>query len=142
MIEVKEQGKSIELFIDGLLWMSNQPQEIKNIERVVKTAKGNCFVGGLGLGLVVQELLKIREVEHVDVVEINREVIETCSRRVIDKRVSIYEGNAKTFFPNSSYDWIYYDIWLSPTLEEIEECKTASFPYLKDSGVFEFYKEE
>jgi len=114
-VEIKIQKNSIELFVDGTFWMSNYPEEIDDIKRVIKTAKGNCLVGGLGLGLIVQELLKI-EIDHIDVVEINPEVIKVCSERVLNEKVKVLEGDAKKVFPNPPYDWVYYDIWILPSL--------------------------
>lgn len=139
MVRIEEKNGWIGFFIDEELWMSNCSEEMSLIQRVIKTAKGNCFVGGLGLGLIVRELLKKKDVEHIDIVEINPEVIEKCSTRVKDERVMVWEGDAKKLFPNPLYDWIYFDIWLNPEKKDIEECQKISIPYLKSDGMFEYF---
>lgn len=49
--------------------------------------------------------------------------------------------NAKKVFPNSPYDWIYYDISVCPTKEDIKECRMLAIPYLNRGGIVECFWE-
>jgi spermidine synthase len=150
------RGKLIRhLVIDDVIWMSNDHVEYKDIDRAIKNAHGNCFVGGLGLGLIVEELLNKKEVNSIKVVEINDNIRRLVApnfgawyRRDLDcyltndGRLKIYCGDAtKDFFAESNeYDYVYADFWLEPTSEakqSMELCFNNIKPYTKENAIFE-----
>jgi hypothetical protein len=92
---------------------------------------GFIVVGGLGLGVVVDELLEIDSVEHVFIVEIDSEVIGLTGGKYKDnKRVTIIHADARDFdlgrLPKTP-DYIYMDIWdddLGTSYEErVDACR-------------------
>lgn len=130
------------LVIDHQIWMSNDDQELNDIRRaVIGKAKGCCFVGGLGLGLVVHECLKQPEVTHVTVVEINPKVIALVQPEFDNNtRVDILLGDASKFFGDRQYDWMYWDIW--PEIDHqarltMLQCFNNGLSHLKDDGCLE-----
>ncbi len=148
------------LIIDDVIWMSNDDQEYKDIERAISTAHGKCYVGGLGMGLIIKELLKKPEVTNITVVEINPSVSKLVAPTIpvwkcgFDmwcgplSKVEIFTNDAtKAFYPigvRNCYDWMYFDIWLEPDEEGLRLwniCKEAAKPYLKENGTIEgWYK--
>jgi hypothetical protein len=55
--------------------MSDTPSEIHEHDEAIENAHGRVLITGLGLGVLVSALLAKPEVEHITVVEIDRDVI-------------------------------------------------------------------
>jgi spermidine synthase len=104
-------GDYLGLFEGGTMWMSDTPAEIVAHLDFMSCAHGNVLVNGLGIGLVVDNLIKKDCVKRIDVVEIREEVINLVAPFLQDKRVHFHHGDAYTWNPAASYDAIYSDIW-------------------------------
>lgn len=98
----------------GVAVMSDDPKELRKHFPILRAAHGRVLVSGLGLGCVVRGLLAIPAVTHVDVVEIDRDVLAMmlptfppCSR------LTIHCGNALTFpWPRGTrWDFAWHDVW-------------------------------
>lgn len=75
-------------------------------------ARGRVLVTGLGLGCVVRALMIKPEVEHIDVVEIDGQIIDKIGPTLIDPRVRIIEGDAlKVDLSGERYDYAWHDLW-------------------------------
>lgn len=77
-------------------------------------ARGRVLITGLGLGCVVRGLLASPEVEHVDVVEIDRQILDIVGAEFAgNPRVALHHGDALTFqFPaNTKWDCAWHDLW-------------------------------
>lgn len=63
-------------------WMTDLPEELFQIAEALTTVKpaGRVLVGGLGLGILAQALLRRSSVESVTVVELSADVITLCAR--------------------------------------------------------------
>lgn len=73
---------------------------------------GEIIVGGLGLGVVSKELLKLDCVTGITIIEKEQEVIDLVSQEFENEtRVSIVKGDARSYIPESSPDFVYMDIW-------------------------------
>ena len=71
----------VETLADGReqVMMSDYPSDAREHEPVLRAARrlgGRVLVHGLGLALVVMAMLELPSVEHADVVELERDVIE------------------------------------------------------------------
>ena len=113
---------------DGEVWMSDVPSEIADHAEVLEQAArrgGRVLVHGLGLGLVINDLLTLDRVEHVDVVELEPEIIRLTGVQFAGlDRVSIRWGNALTFeWPDDAW-WsvVWHDIWADTGTETWEEA--------------------
>lgn len=105
--------------LNGRLWMSDTPDEIADHLPALHRAEevgGRVLVNGLGLGMVVKALLAMDNVEHVDVVEINPQVVELVGPHYACERLTIHQDNAYTIEWPEEARWavIWSDIW--PTI--------------------------
>ena len=113
---------------------------------------GNIVVGGLGLGLIIDELLKLEKVDNIYVVEIDDEVIGLTSHKYDDnEKVTIAKGDARDFDLSQvpfDIDFVYMDIWdndLGDTYEDrLEVCQhwggicKECFSWAKDRSKINF----
>lgn len=102
---------------------SDTPAEIYQQYISFSKAHGHVLVGGLGLGMCAEMMLKFRAVKSVTVVEKDPQVIDLVQPQ-IDKRIKVvhadlYEflGKLSTFARATAcdcrFDFAYYDIWYS-----------------------------
>lgn len=102
---------------DPVLWapiMSDTPAEISEHRHAIENATGRVLIHGLGLGVLVSALLAKPDVKHIDVVEIDREVIAlTGGYYSSDPRVRIWRGDAveKRWPAHKRWDYVWHDIW-------------------------------
>ena len=110
-----EEEKHVDLEIARLfhgdnLIMELTPKEIQGYFEFIKNAKGRVGIVGLGLGYLVQELAKKKEVTEVVVYEISSEVIE------------IYKKNFKKF-PKIGEAAVNRHIMYNTQLEFVKQCE-------------------
>ena len=108
--------------------MSDTRDEINDLGDLFwKQPYGRVLVHGLGLGCVVKGLLARPEVTHIDVVEIDPEVIELVGSQYTDPRLSIHLGDAFTYdFPKgTSWDFAWHDVWDSLSTDNLSNEEHA-----------------
>lgn len=110
-----------------VLWMSDTRAEILEhapmLEKLelcgsARQAK-RVLINGLGLGIIARAALNTPGVEHVDVVDINYDVIELVGGFLTkDSRITIHPGDAyKIKWPRGTrWDLAWHDIW--PTISD------------------------
>jgi hypothetical protein len=94
--------------------MSDTPSEIQEHQHALMFAEGRVLIHGLGLGVLVSALMANPEVTHIDVVEIDPDVIALTGHYYThDPRVHIHRGNCLTFdwSPEIKWDYVWHDIW-------------------------------
>lgn len=106
---------------DPQVWMSLTPMELESQGYHARLAKGNVLVAGLGMGVLVYNLLLNREVEQVTVVEQSDEVIQMFHKqaarwpRVVSamkmSRLLISHNSAFTPVFFEPIDLLIADIW-------------------------------
>jgi hypothetical protein len=77
-------------------------------------AKGRILITGLGLGCVVRGLVASPQVEHVDVVEIDADILSVIgSEFATNPRVTLHHGDAHriAFSEGTHWDFAWHDIW-------------------------------
>ena len=94
--------------------MEDSPQELSKHIPIWLHGKGHVLKTGLGLGCVVRGLLTKKEVTHISVVEIDKDIIDLIGAEFKDNpRVTIYHADALEFdyttLPKIDYAW--HDIW-------------------------------
>lgn len=99
--------------------MSDTDAEIKDFRRFVVRAEGNVLVAGLGMGLVVQNLLD-KDVT-VTVVEIDKDVIELTGSQLNDDRLKIVNADIFEWKTKEEFDYGFFDIWDSICEDNLEE---------------------
>ena len=121
-------------------WMVDDPPHFWSMQDYAGNSIGKVLVAGLGLGLVIHELLNNVDVDSITVIEKNKDVIdlifpllpkaENVEFQIINKDFYdfIYESE-------EDFDRIIVDLWTSGSLEETkkileEEVRPLSI-YLK-----------
>jgi predicted methyltransferase len=112
-----EPGTYTTLIVDEEIMMSDTPMEIRTSREFIDVAKGRVLVGGLGLGVVLLEIQRKKEVESVTVVEKNQDVLDLIVKHLpLNKKITIVKGDIFTWLPDkdAKFDTIFFDIW--PTM--------------------------
>jgi hypothetical protein len=94
--------------------MEDSPKELRRHLPIWLEAYGNVLVTGLWLGCVVRGLLAIPHIDHIDVVEIDSEIIRVVGAGfAANSRVSFIYGDALTaeFAAERQWDFAWHDIW-------------------------------
>ncbi len=89
------------------------------------------LIHGLGLGIAVQAALAQEHVEHVDVVEVDQDVINLVEPQLRDPRLHVHWGNALDFKfpPGTCWDFAWHDIWDSICEDNLPDMKTLHRRY-------------
>lgn len=95
------------------LVMSDTPAEMRDHSTAVYRAKGSCLLNGLGIGMVLKNILLKPEVTDVTVVEISQDVIDLVSPFYTDPRITWICASAFDYKPpkGKHYGMVWHDIW-------------------------------
>lgn len=99
---------------NGECVMEDSPRELARHLPIVLRARGRVLVTGLGLGCVVRGLLANPDVEHVDVIELDRGIVEMTGPEFFNNsRCTIYLGNAEhiRLSARDRWDFAWHDLW-------------------------------
>jgi len=141
-IKNEDGSPYIVLTIDDEIWMTNNDEEKEYIKSVVWKAKWNCLIAGLGLGLVVRECAKQKNVDRIVIIESRPDVCDlVCptlglkysegigcalnmkgwTGKINGKVVNVYVDDIldeniveKLYVNEPRFDWVYLDIWMEP----------------------------
>jgi hypothetical protein len=105
----------------GEIWMSDTTAERKDHEAVYEQCKqrgGRVLIHGLGLGMIVNAVLELPNVEHVEVWELEQDVIALVGSHLKAKfgdRLTIVPGDVFEYRPKKGEHWtvVWHDIWPS-----------------------------
>ena len=114
------------LYRNGTLWMSDTPDEMRDhweVCREIERRGGRVLIMGLGIGMLVRFALSLPNVEHVDVVEIDPDVIALVGPTYEGDRCTVHLGDAYTYrFPaGSRWDVVWHDVWAHITSDNVPE---------------------
>ena len=109
-------GNYTRLTHNGNIVMSDTRAEICDHLEIIRKAKGNVLLNGLGLGLVLRACLLKPEVNYITVIEIAPEVIgliEPHLRKQFGNRFTIHEADAVTWKAPKNFRWdvVWHDIF-------------------------------
>lgn len=93
--------------------MSNTPDEIRDFMHFVRRATGTVLINGLGLGVVLTQVLAKDYVSKVIVVEKSEDVINLVSGAFNDARLTIIHSDAFDYKPPKGirFNAVWHDIW-------------------------------
>jgi hypothetical protein len=117
------------------MMMSDTKMEIEDHLQFIQKARGDVLVNGLGLGMVLNGLVNVIRpnlVAHVDIVEIDEEVISMVAPYFEDDpRVTIHHADAFTMqWPKgTSWDYVWHDIWPTISPDDIKEHRSLFRKY-------------
>jgi hypothetical protein len=104
------------LYRKGHLWMSDTDAEARDhweIDHQIRLCGGRVLVMGLGLGMIVKRALSYENVTHVDVVEIDQDVVDLVGPAYAGPRCTIHVADAYEIkWPQGTkWDAAWFDIW-------------------------------
>ena len=118
---------------NGRLVMSDTPDEMRDHLPIVNHATGSVLLNGLGLGMVLKNILLKEEVTDVTVIEIDRDLIGLVGPyySLRDKRVSVICADALTYKPpkGKRYNAVWHDIWDDMCIDNLKEMATLHRKY-------------
>lgn len=120
----------------GAIVMSNTPMEIRTNQWILENATGRVLINGLGLGMVVGEILRKPDVGSVTVIEVSSEVISLVAPTFgEDPRVSIINANAFAHRPRRGerFDIVWHDIWDNICAENLPDMRRLHRKYSRCS---------
>lgn len=114
------------------LLMSDTPMERRTNSDLLRAAKGDVLIAGLGFGMVLWPLLHKEEVTSITVIELHPEIIkmiepifaplaDECSVKLDIVCDSIFDWKIPK---GAMWDTIYFDIWNDICGDNYEEMKT------------------
>lgn len=97
-------------FLDYGDVMSNREVEKRHNVEIIKEARGDVLIAGLGIGLIILPIMNKPEVRSVEVVELQQEIIDLIVPMLpLNEKVKVIQGNIIHYIPNHKYDCIYID---------------------------------
>lgn len=94
--------------------MSDTTAEMWDMFSFYSRARGRILIHGLGLGCIVKALLEKETVNHIDVVEIDKDIVSLVGRHFFgNPRVTIHCADVFTYkWPaKTKWDGVWHDIW-------------------------------
>ena len=100
----------------GEVVMEDSIVELRQHLPIWLRGRGRVLITGLGLGCVVRGLLANPDVEHIDVIEIDRGILDVIGPEFADEaRVNLIHGDALEHPVNGErWDFAWHDIWVDP----------------------------
>ena len=114
--------------------MSDTPAEIRDHLDFIYQATGKCLLNGLGLGVVLKAILAKPEVTHIDIVEIEQDVINLVWPTYKDgDKVTLHHADACTIeWPKrTTWDCAWHDIWTSICTDNLPEITKLKRKYAR-----------
>lgn len=108
-----KQGKYWRLKKGKEVLMSNTPAELQDHKEFIQKAliSKRVLINGLGLGMVIEEILPSKTLEEIIVIEKSKEVIKLMSPFIKDSRVIIVQADAYNYEPEGIFCAVWHDIW-------------------------------
>jgi hypothetical protein len=134
-------GTYVRLHINGELMMSDTAMERITNKEFIYEAKGRVLVAGLGVGLILQAILDKPEVTEVVVVEKYQDVIDLVAERFAHPKLHIVCADIFEYeLPKGEkFDTIYFDIWATISLENLDEMRKLHAKYRRNKRSKESY---
>ena len=103
----------------GEIVMEDSQLELRKHLPIWIAGRGRVLVTGLGLGCVVRGLLANRNVDQIDVVELDDDILRVVGPEFArDPRVTLHHGDALTIDLPGRFDLAWHDLWVDgPNLQ-------------------------
>lgn len=127
-------GRYQKLMRGGAIIMSNTPQEFIDHQPIIRNAKGQVLLNGLGLGFIATMIAVKEEVEHITIIEISEDVIKLVAPTLQEKlgdKITIIHADAFAYKPPKGirYGAVWHDIWDAICQDNREEMKKLHRKY-------------
>jgi spermidine synthase len=102
---------------------------------VLREARGDVLIAGLGIGMILVPILSKPEVNRVLVIEKYQDVIDLVGSHVAHSKLTIECADILEYKPAKGSKWntIYFDIWPDICTDNLDEIATLKqrFKYHK-----------
>ena len=123
-----EDGKYVRLHVNGELVMSDTRMEKLSNRTFVEKANGKVLIGGLGIGLIIKNIMDkliTGIVTEIVIIEKHQSVIDLVQPFYKHKNIKIICADIMQWQPKKGekFDTIYFDIWSDINSDNLEEIK-------------------
>ena len=121
-------GHYCRLLINGKLMMSDTGLERISNKEFIDNANGRVLIAGLGLGLIIHNIIDREDISEIIVIEKYRDVIDLVSPKFTHPKLKIICADIFEWKPSKGekFDTIYFDIWADIGTDNLEEMKKLS----------------
>jgi len=116
-------GDYVRLHVNGELMMTDTGMERISNKPFMDAAHGTVMVAGLGVGLVLNTILKKESVNRVVVVEKYQDVIDLVGPVFRNEKLEIVCADINEYATEEKFDVIYFDIWPEIGTQNLPEIK-------------------
>jgi spermidine synthase len=118
-------GKYVRLHINGQLMMSDTGMERISNKEFIEKAQGRVLIAGLGLGLIISNIIDNPYVQEVVVIEKYQDVIDLVSPKFTHPKLKVICADIDEWRPEKGekFDTIYFDIWADISTENLDHIK-------------------
>lgn len=115
----------------GTIVMSDTPAERRDHYSAFRRATGRVLINGLGLGMLLKNILTRNEVTDITVVEISQDLIDLVSPFYSDPRVHYICADALRYTPpkGARYQMVWHDIWDTICADNLTQMQTLHRRY-------------
>lgn len=112
-VQPPEDGKYVRLVVDGTLMMSDTIMEKQSNEDFVRNANGDVLIAGLGIGMILYNILDKKEINSITIIEKYQDVIDIVSPYFKHPKITFTCADIMEWRPEKGqkFDTIYFDIW-------------------------------
>lgn len=113
--------------------MSDTPAEINDHISFIMKAHGRCLINGLGIGMVLKAIAAKDEVTHIDVVELEQDVINLVWPSYANNpKITLHHADAYEIeWPKGTkWDCIWHDIWPTICIDNLEGITKLKKKYM------------
>ena len=116
--------------------MSDTKMERKSNRDFIRAARGKVVIGGLGIGMLLHNILDKSEVDSVLVIENNKDVIDLVAPRFAHPKLTVVHGDVFTYETKEKFDSIYFDIWATISEDNLDDIRKlhAKWKFRKTKG--------
>jgi hypothetical protein len=116
-------GHYCQLFVNNELMMSDTPMERQSNLNFVRNANGRILIAGLGLGMIIHNILQRPEVQEVIVIEKYQDVIDLVQPKIQHPKLKVICADIFEWKPDKGdlFDVIYFDIWPEISTDNLKE---------------------
>lgn len=127
-------GKYVRLHVNGELMMSDTAMERRTNRSFIEFATGRVLIAGLGVGLIIQNIIDKEDVTEIVVIEKYQDVIDVVEPRIKHPKLKIICADVfKYDMPaEEKFDTIYFDIWPEISTDNLNEMTLLHRKYRKN----------
>jgi hypothetical protein len=121
-----QDGKYVRLHINGQLMMSDTRMEKESNRDFINNAHGKVLIAGLGIGLILKNILQKEDITEITVIELYQDVIDLVGPKFNDPRIKYICADIYKWKPKKEdkYNVIYFDIWSEVSQDNLKDIAT------------------